>query len=91
MQPVKESLRISIFTDNPAEPAPSICTAIKELQQELPSVRLFDLKARQSTIEELSALFDRELLNYALLPPLDGTGWGVNVNAALLYSSGNIF
>lgn len=88
--PVKEKLRVSIFSDNLEEPSFSLLESIKNLQKTLPSLKLFDLKKRQKTVDALSKSFDKELLHYALFPPEDGTGWGVNVNASMLYSSGNI-
>ncbi len=88
--PVKEKLRVSIFSDNLEEPSFSLLESIKNLQKTIPSLKLFDLKKRQKTVDALSKSFDKELLHYALFPPEDGTGWGVNVNASMLYSSGNI-
>lgn len=88
--PVKEKLRVSIFSDNLEEPSFSLLESIKNLEKTIPSLKIFGLKERKNTIEALSESFDKELLHYALFPPEDGTGWGVNVNASMLYSSGNI-
>ena len=88
--PIKEKLRVSIFSDNLEEPSSSLLENIKNLQKTIPSLKIFGLKERKNTIEALSESFDKELLSYALLPSPDGIGWGVNVNASILYSSGNI-
>lgn len=88
--PVQESVRVSIFTDRTTELSPSIDQAIAKLQKTIPQLNVFGLKERQKTIDALSSYFDPELLHYALFPPADGTGWGVNVNVSMLYSSGNL-
>jgi len=87
---VKEELRVSIFSDNLEEPSSSLLESIKNLQKTIPSLKIFGLKERKNTIEALSKSFDKELLSYTLLPSSDGIGWGVNINASILYSSGNI-
>ena len=53
-------------------------------------IDLSNRRSREVAIDRLSACFDRELLEYALLPCSDGPGWGVNVNASMLAASGRI-
>jgi hypothetical protein len=52
------------------------------------STRLFDLENREEIYRKLEPVASRDLLEYALLRPTDGPGWGCNVNVSMLLSAG---
>lgn len=87
---VNANIEVGIYTDNPSATPPFVKEGIEGLKKKGVFCTLHYLEKRKETIENLATSFDRELLNYALLPPEDGIGYGVNVNASMLGSAGSI-
>ncbi len=87
---VNANIEVGIFTDNPSAIPSFVREGLESLKKEGISCALYCLEKRKETIAELAGSFDRALLNYALLPPEDGIGYGVNVNASMLHSAGKI-
>jgi len=53
-------------------------------------LEIVGLGSREAIFEELGRDFERELLEYALLPSTDGPGWGCNVNLSFLKTAGRL-
>jgi len=87
---VNANIEVGIYTDNPSATPPFVKEGIEGLKKKGVFCTLHCLEKRKETIENLARNFDKELLNYALLPPEDGIGYGVNVNTSMLGSAGSI-
>jgi hypothetical protein len=87
---VNANIEVGIYTDNPSATPPFVKEGIEGLKKKGVFCTLHYLEKRKETIENLARNFDKELLNYALLPPEDGIGYGVNVNTSMLGSAGSI-
>lgn len=69
--------------------APDLAEGLKDIEARYGiRIGLSNLESRREAIAGLSGRADRELIEYALLPCLDGPGWGVNVNVSMLASAG---
>lgn len=68
---------------------PDLAAGIAAVEKELGiTVNISAIRDRELIVQRLKGQFDRELLEYALLPSADWPGWGVNVNTLFLYGKG---
>jgi hypothetical protein len=71
--------------------APVIAEGLKDLERRFGfPIEVRDRASRAELFGRLGADFDRELLEYALLPSPDGMGWGCNVNFSFLRAAGKL-
>jgi len=71
--------------------APGITEGLADIERRFGfPVEVCNRASRAELFGRLGADFDRELLEYALLPSPDGMGWGCNVNFSLLKAAGKL-